>query len=564
MTFKMFEYTRPDYEQYKAAMEASIEVFKGLQTAEEQIKQAEAINQLINTVSTQAQMAEIRHSIDTKDAFYEAESAYLDEYLPLYEACESNYHNALLASPHRAALEEAFSKQYFAILENKTKVFSEAVIAECQEENKLVTEYNKLIASADIIFEGEHYNLSGLAKFKMSPDRALRKRANEASTAFFEENEATFDAIYDALVKVRDKKAKKLGFKNYVEYGYVNMNRTDYNAEMVAKFREQVLETIVPVASKLYARQQQRLNLESFTYYDENFEFESGNATPHGDATFILEQGKRMYAELSPETDMFFKFMTENELLDLETKPGKQAGGYCTYLADYKAPFIFSNFNGTSGDVDVLTHEAGHAFQVYQSRGIEIPEMNFPTYESAEIHSMSMEFITWPWMSLFFEEEADKYKYAHLGGAVKFIPYGIVVDAFQHYVYENPTATSDDRKAYWRSLEKQYLPHKNYEDSAFLDKGTWWFRQGHIFASPFYYIDYTLAQICALQFWKKMNEDRGAGFKDYLAICNVGGTQSFLQLVARGGLISPFETGCVASVMGDVESYLMAIDDTKL
>ena len=564
MKFNAFEYTRPDYEQYKKEMETMIKALAEEKSVEAQITQIKAIHQCVNRISTQGGIAEVRHTIDTKDAFYEAESAYWDDYMPLYAEVMNDFSKVLLALPEREALEAVFSKQYFAITENSTKVFSKEVIEECQEENRLVTEYNKLIASAAITFEGESYNLSGLAKFKTSPDRDVRKRANEAYFSFFEANESEFDRLYDALVTVRDRKAKKLGFKNYVEYGYVNMNRTDYNADMVANFRKQVKEDIVPVASKLYARQQKRLGLGTLAYYDEDFEFESGNATPHGDASFILACGKRMYDELSPETKTFFEFMTQNELLDLETKPGKQAGGYCTYFNDYKAPFIFSNFNGTSGDIDVLTHEAGHAFQVYQSRGIEVPELNFPTYESAEIHSMSMEFITWPWMALFFEEEAEKYKYAHLGSAIKFIPYGIVVDAFQHYVYTYPTATIAERKAHWRKLEKEYLPDKVYEGCDFLEKGTWWFKQGHIFSSPFYYIDYTLAQICALQFWKKMNEDREAGWADYLAICNVGGTKSFLELVARAKLISPFEEGCVSSIIGDIERYLMAIDDTKL
>ena len=175
-----------------------------------------------------------------------------------------------------------------------------------------------------------------------------------------------------------------------------------------------------------------------------------------------------------------------------------------------------------------------------------------------------MEFITWPWMENFFKEDTEKYKYAHLGGAIKFIPYGVVVDAFQHYVYENPNATPAERKAAWRQLEKAYLPHKNYEGCDILEKGTWWYKQGHIFQTPFYYIDYTLAQICSLQFWKKMNEDREKGWEDYLAICNKGGTLSFLGLVNAGHLKSPFEDGCVSSIIGEIEAWLKAVDDTKL
>jgi M3 family oligoendopeptidase len=342
------------------------------------------------------------------------------------------------------------------------------------------------------------------------------------------------------------------------------MNRIDYNAQMVEAFRKQVKEYIVPAASKLYERQAKRLGLEKLSYFDIDFEFETGNATPKGDANYILEAGKKMYEELSPETKEFFAFMTEHELMDLETKEGKQAGGYCTYMSNYSSPFIFSNFNGTSDDVDVLTHEAGHAFQVYRSRWIEQPEVTWPTYESAEIHSMSMEFITWPWMESFFKEETDKYKFIHLGSAIKFIPYGITVDAFQHFVYENPNATIEERKAAWREIEKTYLPHKEYKECPLLEKGTWWYKQGHIFSMPFYYIDYTLAQICALQFWKKSREDQKKAWEDYLRLCDLGGTKAFLGLVAEANLISPFEEGCVASVISEIDAYLESIDDRKL
>jgi len=333
---------------------------------------------------------------------------------------------------------------------------------------------------------------------------------------------------------------------------------------MVANFRKQVEEHIVPVASKLYERQRERLGLNTLSYYDEKFEFLNGNAEPKGSPQWILEKGKKMYSELSAETKEFFDFMVEEELLDMIAKPGKAGGGYCTYIPDYKAPFIFSNFNGTSGDIKVLTHEAGHAFQVYSSRWIEVPECNFPTHESCEIHSMSMEFFTWPWMDLFFEEDTDKYKFTHLGNAVKFIPYGVTVDEFQHYVYENPEASPEERKRVWREIEKKYLPHKNYEGCDFLERGGWWFQQAHIFKTPFYYIDYTLAQICSLQFWKRAEENREKSWQDYVKLCQVGGTKSFLELVDYGNLISPFKDGCVSSVIGDIDKWLEAVDDNRM
>ena len=564
MGFNDFSYVRPNYDEVKAKLIFLIDKLSTDDLIEEVKETINQINVVRNNVVTMGTLASIRNSINTEDEFYDKEREYWDEYEPLYNEVYTLFYKALVSNKFRSELEKDFGKQFFSIAEYNLKAFAPEIIEDLQLENKLVSEYNKLIASAKIMFEGEERNLSGLTPFVLSEDRDMRRSASEAMFGFFVKNEHIIDRIYDDMVKVRTKMAKKLGFDNFVQLGYVRMLRTDYNAEMVSNFRNQVKEYIVPVANKLYERQRERLGLDKLSYYDEKFEFLSGNAKPKGESAWIVENGIKMYSELSPETKEFFEFMISNDLLDLVTKKGKQAGGYCTYIPGYKSPFIFSNFNGTSGDVDVLTHEAGHAFQCYRSRWITIPECNFPTYESCEIHSMSMEFFTWPWMNLFFKEEESKYKYTHLGAAIKFIPYGVTVDEFQHFVYENPEATPAERKTAWREIERKYLPHKDYSECEFLERGGWWFKQGHIFSSPFYYIDYTLAQICALQFWKKDQENHQEAWSDYLRLCQVGGTKSFRELVEYANLISPFKDGCVSSVIDVIDNYLKNVNDKEL
>ena len=320
----------------------------------------------------------------------------------------------------------------------------------------------------------------------------------------------------------------------------------------------------MPLATKLYERQAERIGVDKLKFYDQSLNFLSGNATPKGLPDWIIENGKKMYAELSPETNEFFNYMTEKNLLDLEAKKGKETGGYCTFIDDYDSPFIFSNFNGTSGDIDVLTHEAGHAFQVYSSRNIGIPEYVWPTHEGAEIHSMSMEFFTWPWMELFFEDDTEKYKFAHLSDGLLFLPYGVAVDEFQHAIYENPEMTPEERKAAWKQIEKTYLPMRDYDGNPYLEAGSIWQRQSHIYEAPFYYIDYTLAQICAFQFWKRSFEDREAAWNDYLHLCKLGGSKPFTELVKEANLLSPFEDGCVESVVGTIEAWLNSVDDKAL
>ncbi|MCM3734775.1 M3 family oligoendopeptidase [Bacillus cytotoxicus] len=564
MSFENYEYKRPNMDEVKDRFSETLQLFKNAKTLEEQKEIIVQVNAIRNDFSTMYNICYIRHSVDTTDGFYKEEQDFFDEYSPIVKGYVTKYYEELTQSPFRKQLEEYYGIQLFALAEAEMKTYSDEVVADLQLENKLSSTYTQLLAAAKISFEGEERTLSQLVPFMENRDRNMRKQASEAYYGFLAEHEEELDRIYDELVKVRTTIAKKLGFNNFVELGYARMYRTDYNAEMVANFRKQVLDYIVPVATELRQKQQARIGVEKLAYYDENFEYPSGNAVPKGDADWIVNHGKTMYKELSEETNTFFNFMLENNLLDLVAKKGKAGGGYCTYIENYKAPFIFSNFNGTSGDIDVLTHEAGHAFQVYESRHYEIPEYNWPTYEACEIHSMSMEFFTWPWMNLFFEEDAEKYYFSHLSSALLFLPYGVSVDEFQHFVYEHPEASPAERKEAWCNIERKYLPHRDYEENDYLERGGFWQRQAHIYNSPFYYIDYTLAQICAFQFWKRSRENRQEAWEDYVHLCRQGGSKSFLQLVETANLTSPFADGCVESVISEIHDWLNGVDDTKL
>lgn len=564
MDFQQFEYVRPDMKKMEVTFNELLVQCSTAETFETQDLMMAEINKLRNEFESMMQIVYIRHTIDTNNEFYKEEQDFFDEVDPLYQGFVNRYYEVLTKSSYRSELEEKWGKQLFAMAELSQKTFSPEVVEDLQLENKLSSEYTKLIASAKIDFEGEERNLSQLVPFQLATDREMRKKAMEAKYKFFSENEEKIDNIYDKLVKVRTKIAQKLGFSNFVELGYARMNRIDYNGEMVANFRKQVKDFIVPVASELKERQRARIGVDELKYYDDRFSFKTGNAAPKGDPEWIVANGEKMYRELSQETDEFFTFMREKQLLDLLSKKGKAGGGYCTYVEKYGSPFIFANFNGTSGDIDVLTHEVGHAFQVFLSRGFAVPEYQFPTYEACEIHSMSMEFFCWPWMELFFKEDTPKYKFDHLSDGLLFIPYGVAVDEFQHFVYENPNITPEERKRGWREIEKSYLPHRNYDENEYLERGGFWHQQGHIFNSPFYYIDYTLAQICAFQFWKRANEDQKGAWADYVHLCKQGGSQSFTELVAVANLISPFKDGCVESVIGEIKGWLNGVDDSRL
>lgn len=565
MKFSEFKYERPNYEQVKGQLETLIQGLSVSETTESFMTIFDEINQLRSHVQTMASLSAVRYTINTVDEFYSGENDYWDEISPLYSAVNAKFYKIILSHPLKGQLIDFIPEAFFKLAECAVNSFDDAIIPELQEENKLVSQQAKLYAGAQIDFEGTVYNLSSIGVKTTDKNRQTRESAILAKMDWFAKNEEAIDDIFDQLVKIRTSMAKKLGYESFTELGYLRMSRLDYNADMVSNYRKQVLDYIVPVANQLYDEQQQRLGYGELKYFDEKIEFLSGNPTPKGTTKELIDAASKMYHELSPETGEFFDVMVNQELFDLESKPNKQGGGYCTDFPDYKVPFIFSNFNGTSGDVDVLTHEAGHAFQSYLSqKTITIPECMFPTMESAEIHSMSMEFFAHPWMSYFFKEDTEKYYYLHVADAMKFIPYGVLVDHFQHEVYANPNCSKDDRKKMWRDLEKLYLPHKDYAGCEMLEKGCWWYQQGHIFQSPFYYIDYTLAQVCALQFFARMNAKDEKAWSDYVHLCGLGGTKTFLNLVSEAGLQSPFKDGTIEPIVENVKAYLSTINTSSL
>lgn len=564
MKFKDFIYQRPNMVEVESKIKNAIKNLESSKTKEEQCLIMDEVRDIRSKVETAFCIVSIRNSIDTTDSFYEIEMEFMDNNMPSYNNVVSEFYKVILNSKFRSELEEIYGKQFFTLAECQVKTINSEILEDLKEENKLSTEYTKLKASAKVMFEGKQRTLVQLEPFMESSDRDMRKKANDAWANFFVQNEEKFDLIYDKLVKVRDRIAKKLGYDNYIDVGYLNMQRIGYDKDMVANFRSEVLKYIVPVATKIKEKQAKRIGLDSLKYYDGGFIFNNGNPEPKGPPEWLVKNAQKMYSELSNETGEFFNFMVENELLDLVSKKGKAGGGFCEFLDGYKSPFIFANFNGTSGDINILTHEAGHAFQTYRSKDSKCLEYAFPTSESAEIHSMSMEFLTWPWMELFFKEDADKYKYLHLSSALTFIPYGVTVDEFQHFVYENPNATPSERKSMWREIQNKYMPWVDYDGNEGLERGIYWFKQSHIFQLPFYYIDYCLAQVCAFQFWVKAEENREEAWNDYLRLCDVGGSKPFLELLEIANLKNPFKEGCVDEIVKKAKEYLESVDDTRL
>lgn len=556
MKFSEIPYVRPDVEQYRIETTAKIEAFKQAPTAEAQLELWREIDQDDITFWTKQSLVFVRNSLNTADPVMEEEQAFWDEVAPTLEELSAEFRRAVLTSQFREELLNVFGATIFSIYELKEKTFKPVIVEDMQLDNALGTEYTKLVGGANFEFQGETHNLSSIWAYLSEQDRNLRHQAIQTKAARYEANDKTHNDLYDRMVQVRHAQARKLGYKNYVQYGYDCMGRVDYTSEQIADFREFVVRYIVPLCNDLYTQQASYLGVEKLYYHDEEVLFPEGNPKPIWTPEELLTKAQRMYHELSPETGKFFDLMQQQEMFDVITRQGKTVGGYCIWLSAYRMPFIFANFNWTTDDIDVLTHEVGHAFQNWNSFDQPLQAYYWPTMEGAEIHSMSMEFLTMPWMKEFFREKALRYEYLHLVNAIKFWPYACAVDEFQQRVYEqveHPTHTYEQIR---QELEKKYLPHRLYHENSYLQKGNQWKRKAHIFVNPLYYIDYALAQICAFQFRIKSQNNFAEARKDYTHLCKLGGSKSFLALVDEANLSSPFEPSTIEKVMTHAQAWL--------
>ncbi len=551
--FAELQYVRPDMEKIFARVSGDIAVLKEAKNYEEFRNAYMDYVEADTELETSKTVAYVRNTINLLDEFYEAEMVYFNSQMPKYEILKKEMGEVIVASPFKAEMEKEFGAILIQNMEAQKQLSDESIVDDQVKEAELVSRFMKTQAAATVEFKGEQIGNYGLLKIMQSTDRAERKEAFEAWARLYEGIAPTLEEVYDGLVKVRAGMAKKLGFNSFIPMGYLRRRRFDYTEKELEVFRKQVREVVVPAAAKLYERQKEALGIDTLYYYDESIASPSGNPVPIGDKEYLVGEAQKMYRELSKESGEFFDFMMEYELFDLDSKHGKRAGGYCTTLPQYHAPFIFSNFNGTDADVNVLTHEAGHAFAGFTAAKYQkTPELCHSTSEINEIHSMSMELWTYPWMEKFFGDKAEEYRKEHLADALMKIPYMLCVDEYQHKVFENPEMTAMERRAVWSGLEKIYMPWRNYAGNEFLESGAFWIKQQHIFLYPFYYVDYAMAQMGAFEFYTKMKEDRKAAWADYYKLCAAGGSMGYFDLLKYSGLHKVLEDGSVKIILKGV------------
>ena len=552
-------YKRYTLEEGQKAFAAFEDAMNNAKCAEDVLAARKAFGDEMKIAQTAMSLGHCRFTLDTRNEFYAAEMNYYDEVGPLFSELSTKYADLMLSSPYRAELEKSINPRLFKMWEIQKKTFDPCIIEDCQEENAITTAYSKLMSEMKFTFRGEEMPLSRLRGKLEDADRDTRREAAEAIGKGLEANAAELDDIYDRLVKLRTRIAKKLGYETFTELGYYRMGRLDYNAEMVKAFRDNVCASIVPVVAKVKGEIAKSLGNDETMFYDEAIYTTGDSIVPKGGKEEMFEAARNMYNAMNPEIGAFMEEMLEADAFDVDSRDGKWGGGYCTVFESYEQPFILANFNGTTGDVDVLTHEFGHAFAMKKVFDRPDTELGLGGSETAECHSMSMEFLCWPYMDGFFGADADRYRRKHLLSAISFIPYGVMVDEFQHEIYAKPEMTPADRKAVWRALEKKYRPYLQYGDLPYLSEGTRWQYQMHIYESPFYYIDYCLAQTVAIGFLCASREDFNDALARYVDFCRAGGEKSFGQLIADAKLADPFTEGSLDKTAGDVLAIIESL-----
>ena len=558
MKFNEMTYTRPDIDALLARCRELAAKAAAAPDGDALVRLYYEQSEAFAEYNTAANLANIHYTCDTRDAYWKAEQDFFDANGPAVTNASVEISRAFLANPHVDALTAKFGTTCVAGMKNAVLGMDDRTVELQQQFNALVSRYQQIYGGALVELDGKQLTIPQLGPYKEDLDPAVRRAAYEAEAGYFDAHRAELDELYGETVKNLNAQARVMGYHDYSELSYVRMNRIGYGPEEIRKFRDQVANDVVPQLQKVMALRAKRTGIARPTFTDLPIMFKDGNPKPIPGYKARMDAARTMYHELSPETAEFIDFMQDNELFDVESRPGKMSGGYMTSLPSYKAPFIFANWNNTSGDVDVLTHECGHAFEGYVAeRDPEVPvDLECPGMESAEIHSMAMEFLTAPWHHLLFGKDTDKYALLHAEDSFVFLAYGCEVDEFQHIMYQNPDLTPDERNAEWLKLEKKYRPWIDFAGLPFYGRGAGWQRQLHIYECPFYYIDYCLSTMAALQFFLLSLTDHKDAWERYLRLVRRAGMASYTELLETAGLKVPFEEGSIKGIAQQMTDWL--------
>jgi oligoendopeptidase F len=490
----------------------------------------------------------------------EREAAYLAfvrEIEPKLKPLQNEIRNRYLDAPERTQLDGARYAVFDRALENRRALFRDANIPRETQLAELEQQYQKKIGAMTVTFRGEERTLPQMAPFLEETDRSVRKEAWELSAFRRLQDREALDDLFDEMKKLRIEIAHEAGFSDFVEFAFRNRERFDYGPADTIRFHEAVEQVVVPLAKQIQKEQQESLGVDLLRPWDLSVDRLGRPPLKPFDQVEKLAAGtERIFRDVDPELGEQFAFMRSRELLDLANRKGKAPGGYQTTFEDARLPFIFMNAVGLDGDLRTLLHEGGHAFHTLASRGEALAAYRESPLEFCEVASMSMELLGARELEAFYDRaEGERSNRKLLEGIVLILPWIATVDAFQHWIYGHPHHTADERRAAWRDLLERFggiVDYSGYE--AARDHS--WHRQLHIFLYPFYYIEYGIAQLGALQVWQRSLSDRARAVADYKKALALGGSRPLPELFAAAGIRFDFSEQIIGPLMETIRKEL--------
>ena len=562
MKYEDFKYKRPDLLNIEKKLYLYLDKFSKACSPLLQENILHKIYKLFENFESMKSLAFLRNAQDITNEFYLCESKFFDNNFPKFNNLKREVFSELIKSKYKKELQKSFGRQLFKIAYGSLKTHNSNIEEELKIENQLIRKYESILSTAMIPTKKGKKILSEIQPFMESANRNIRKEAYHSFYNYFLNYEKEFDQIFDKLIKVRDKISKKLGFRDYVEYCNIGDHRSYFGSERTKNFRDNIIEHFVPILKTIKAKKTENLKLSELKVYDSVIGFKTGNPKPVGNNKLLFENFRTMYKEFSPETGFFFNTLLENNLIDYYSRKNKDASVFCTDIYDYKSPFMFLNSNGTHTDISSFIHEFGHAYQFHCCKDFKIKDYIIPSAEMVELPSVCLEFLTLPWMNLFFNKEnTEKYVYNFICTSIKSIVHQVMGDEFQNYIYKNPDIGINERKNKWKELNMLYFDYVDYDGILYLERGSGWHLIGHFFFSPLFYIDYAIATICGIRFWMNSKQNNKQNVENYITLCKAGGSVSFKELIRLAGLHTTFEEESIKNSAKYITNFINGFDN---
>jgi oligoendopeptidase F len=532
------------------------------ETLEEFMGKWTALSELIDETFTRLHVATTRDTSDeeAKKLYYK----FLDEVYPNAEQADHELKQKLLDSGLTPGGFEIPLKK----MKVEAEIFRESNLPLSAQEQKLGVQYSEIMGAQTVEWEGKEVTIAQLRPIYYERDRALREKAWRLSRSRQLNDREKIGEIWAGLLDLRQEMGENAGFPDYRSYRWKQLKRFDYTPENCKEFHRAIEEVVVPVAKKIHEQRQEALGLDSLRPWDLQVDVKGRDGLkPFKDVSELKEGAGRIFHNLSERLARHYGVMVREDLLDLENRKNKAPGGYCTDFAVKKRPFIFMNAVGIHDDVQTLLHEAGHCFHVFEKAHLPYYQQHETPMEFAEVASMSMELLAASYLErssggFYSESDAKRAFGEHLEQSILFWPYMAVVDAFQHWVYENPglSANLDNCGDKWIELSERFMPGVDWRGLE-EERSNLWQRQIHVIEIPFYYVEYGLAQLGAAQIWGASMDDQDMAVRRYLEALGKGGAASLPELYETAGARLAFDEATLTYAVGLMEDKLSTLAD---